>query len=344
MNHTVNDSPDIDIIIARYFGGSASPDDIERLRKWIELSPENKKVFFKQQDLWEALNPLFEVSDSDIEKAEWKVLGKAGIVPRGSGFIRKLVVFWSRVAAVAILPLLAVTVYLLVKSDDVEIQNITLSTDYGCTSKASLPDGTVVWLNANSSLEYSQVMTGESRDVKLCGEAYFNVRADESHPFVVNTPYISVTATGTEFNVNAYDKDVSVTLADGKVEVADADAGSCVSLRPGEHFEIIGGKQSVSKDVDLDRYCAWRNGMLIFEDDSIYRICRRLEQIYNVEFQIDPRLKGRTFRFILKGENLGEIMNLFQLTAPVACISDGNAHTADSVGSRQVIRIVPLLE
>ena len=80
--------------------------------------------------------------------------------------------------------------------------------------------------------------------------------------------------------------------------------------------------------------------MLIFEDEPIHAICRRLEQIYNVDFEIDPILTGRTFRFILKGENLSEIMNLFQLTAPVACVTEGNA--TDTINSRQTIRIMPL--
>lgn len=338
MNHIDNDNKDIDLIIARYFGGDAAPDEIERLRKWIEQSPDNKRTFFEQQDLWEALVPSFDVTDSDTEKAERRVMAKAGIKPRGSALVRKLFVFWSRIAAVAILPLLAVTVYSLVRTGNPRDTDVTLSTDYGCTSKASLPDGTVVWLNANSSLEYSRTMTGDNRDVNLRGEAYFDVCADTDHPFIVHTPYISVTATGTEFNVNAYDSDASVTLAEGKVNVADK--GKQVSLLPGEHFAITGGRPTVSKGVDLDRYCAWRNGVLIFEDEPIHAICRRLEQIYNVDFEIDPILTGRTFRFILKGENLSEIMNLFQLTAPVACVTEGNA--TDTINSRQTIRIMPL--
>lgn len=338
MNHIDNDNTDIDLIIARYFGGNAAPDEIERLRKWIEQSPDNKRTFFEQQDLWEALLPSFDVTDSDTEKAERRVMAKAGIKPRGSGLVRKLFVFWSRIAAVAILPLLAVTVYSLVRTGNVRDTDITLSTDYGCTSKASLPDGTVVWLNANSSLEYSRAMTGDNRDVNLRGEAYFDVQADTDHPFIVHTPYISVTATGTEFNVNAYDSDASVTLAEGKVNVADKDKQ--VSLLPGEHFAITDGRPTVSKGVDLDRYCAWRNGVLIFEDEPIHAICRRLEQIYNVDFEIDPALTGRTFRFILKSENLSEIMNLFQLTAPVTCVTEGNA--TDTINSRQTIRIMPL--
>lgn len=340
MNHSGNDNTDINIIIARYLSGDAAPDDIGRLREWIEDSPENKKTFFEQQDMWEALAPSFEVSDEDTEKAERRVMVKAGIMPRGFGIIKKLFVFWSRIAAVAILPLIAVTVYFLARPDNHVNQDVTLSTDYGCTSRASLPDGSIVWLNANSSLEYSRDMDDDTRDVNLRGEAYFDVHADPGHPFVVHTPYLSVTATGTEFNVNAYDPNASVTLAEGKVAVDEA--GRRVGLLPGQHLAIKDGKTTVSKDVDLDKYCAWRNGVLIFEDEPIHTICRRLEQIYNVKFDIDPALNDRTFRFILKGENLGEIMNLFQLTAPVTCIAENNNHTADSINTRQIIHIKPI--
>lgn len=339
MNH-IDNKQDINIIIARYFDGSAAPDEIKRLRQWIEQSPDNKKIFFEQQDLWEALTPSFSVSESDTEKAERKVMAKAGIVPRGSGIIRKLFVFWSRIAAVAILPLIAITVFFLARPGNATLQDITLSTDYGCTSKATLPDGTLVWLNANSSLSYPQNMHADSRDVNLQGEAYFDVHSDAAHPFIVHTPYISVTATGTEFNVNAYDSDVSVTLAEGKVEITDA--GKRISLQPGEHLQIENGIQTVSKNVDLNKYCSWRNGVLIFEDEPINNICRRLAQIYNVKFDIDPSLSGRTFRFILKGENLSEIMNLFQLTAPVTCITENDCHSADSIDLPQTIHIKPI--
>lgn len=335
MNHIANDNPDINITIARYFGGDATPDEIETLRKWIELSQENRKSFFEQQDLWEALLPSFDVSDSDAEKAERRVMAKAGIRPRGAGLVKRLFVFWSRIAAVAVLPLIAISVYFFVNADNKVDDYVTLSTDYGCTSKASLPDGSIVWLNANSSLEYSRNNAGKKRDVNLKGEAYFTVKADAANPFTVNTPYLSVTATGTEFNVNAYDSDASVTLTQGKVEATGA--GRQVALMPGEHLAILDGNATVSKDVDIDRYCGWRNGVLIFDNDSIHTICHRLEQLYNVCFEIDPTLKGQTFRFILKGENLSEIMNLFELTAPVSCVSSGNV--TDAVNSRQTIRI-----
>lgn len=340
MNHIGNDNTDINILIARYFGGNATPEEIEILREWIEQSPENKKQFFEQQDLWEALNPSFEVLDRDVDKAQRKILVKTGIEPGVLGVLKKAITFWSKIAAVAVLPLLAITIYFLVKSENGPTPNITLSTDYGCTSMATLPDGTIVWLNANSRLEYPSDMSGKSRDVILNGEAYFDVHADEKHPFVVHNSDVSVTAIGTEFNVNAYSSNISVTLAEGKVEVDDA--GNKVLMLPGEHLAIKDGHRTIVKNVDLDKYCAWRNGVLIFEDESIFNICQRLEQIYNVRFDIDPTLRDRTFRFILKGESLSEIMSLFQLTAPVECISENTIHTADSIGQPQTIRIRPL--
>lgn len=340
MNHIDNDTPDIDIIIARYFSGNASPDEVDSLRTWIEQSPENRKSFFELQDLWEVLNPSFDVTDSDTEKAERRVLTKTGITPHNSGIIRKLFVFWSRIAAVAILPLLAIAIYVLVRPDDADVRNISLSTDYGCSSKATLPDGTVVWLNANSNLEYSRNMGDCCRDVDLRGEAYFDVHADADHPFNVHTPYITVTATGTEFNVNAYDHNASVTLTEGSVEVSDAVRK--VSMMPGEHLSLRDGRMDISKDVDTDRYCAWRDGILVFEDEPILSICRRLQQIYNVEFDVDPRLTDRTFRFILKGESIRDVMELFQMTAPVKCITGNNGSSTDSINSHQIIRIIPL--
>ena len=335
MNH-IDNNPDINLVIARYLSGNATSEEIERLREWIEQSPENKKDFYEQQDIWETLLPAFDVTDSDTEKAERNVLIKTGIEPRRSGLVRKLLRMWARIAAVTLLPILAIAIYFLVRLQDSAATDITLSTDYGCTSKASLPDGSVVWLNANSTLEYSGKLSGNSRDVNLRGEAYFNVHADSRHPFIVHTPYMSVTATGTEFNVNAYDDDASVTLAKGKVTVTDA--SDRISLLPGEHLALRNGHPAVSKSSDLGRYCGWRDGVLIFEDDSIHTICRRLEQIYNVNFVIDPSLNDRTFRFILKGENLSEIMHLFELTAPVSCISESNNHTPDSP---QIIHIKP---
>ncbi len=339
MAYNTNDKTGIDIVIARYLTDNATHDEIDTLLRWIQQSEENRKYFFEQQDIWENLHPSFRLKDIDTEKAERRLLFRTGIASRGSVVLRKILMLWSRFAAVALLPLLAILLYFTLRPGESSprYDDVTLYTAYGCTSMATLPDSTVVWLNANSTLRYSPNMDGDSRNVDLRGEAYFDVQADAAHPFNVHTPYITVTATGTEFNVNAYDSDASVTLAEGKVNV-EAD-GKEQLLLPGEHLSVRDGRTSISNNIDLDKYCAWRDGILIFDDDPLTDICRRLQQIYDVEFDIAPELNRQTFHMILKGENISEIIHLFELSAPVKCIAEDKS--AERTKSHQKIHIIP---
>lgn len=157
MNHKANDTTHIDSIIVRYLMGSATHEETEELLRWIEQSEENKKVFFEQQDIWESLHPTFDLNEIDIEKAEKRILMRTGIEPRKPGFIKMFLRLWSRVAAVLMLPLLALLTYYILSSHN-DIHEIVLATSYGCTSNTVLPDGTKVWLNANSSLVYPRVL------------------------------------------------------------------------------------------------------------------------------------------------------------------------------------------
>ena len=327
------------MVIAHYLTDNATHDEIDALLRWIQQSEENRKYFFEQQDIWENLHPSFHLKDIDTEKAERKRLFRTGITSRGSAMMKKILRLWSRFAAVALLPLLAILLYFTLKPGESSprYDYVTLYAAYGCTSMATLPDSTVVWLNANSTLRYSPDMDGNSRDVDLHGEAYFDVQADAAHPFNVHTPYITVTATGTEFNVNVYDSDASVTLVKGKVNV-EAD-GKEQPLLPGERLSVRDGRTSISNNIDLDKYCAWRDGILIFDDDPLTDICRRLQQIYDVEFDIAPELNDQTFHMILKGENISEIIHLFELSAPVKCIAEDK--NAGRTKSHQKIHIIP---
>lgn len=248
--------------------------------------------------------------------------------------------YWSRIAAVAILPLLAVVGYLIYRqSEGRDIADVTITTSFGCLSSTVLPDGTIVWLNANSSLQYDPMMDDNVRNVILHGEAYFDVKADAKHPFNVKTPYMTVTATGTEFNVNAYDSSASITLVDGKVSV-EVESKS-MTLNPGEHLAVADGRPTISNHINTEKYCCWRNGTLIFEDEPLFNICNRLQQIYDVEFDIAPELKERTFRMILNGENISEVARFFELAAPVTCEFENLKSPDDTTKFKSKIHIMP---
>lgn len=334
MNNT------IDSLISRYLMGNASSHEIEELRRWIESNEQNRKYFQRQQDIWAVLNPTIDINDIDTVSAELKVLRKTGIVSSRFAIFKKLLGYWSRIAAVAILPLLAVVGYLIYRqSEGRDIADVTITTSFGCLSSTVLPDGTIVWLNANSSLQYDPMMDDNVRNVILHGEAYFDVKADAKHPFNVKTPYMTVTATGTEFNVNAYDSSASITLVDGKVSV-EVESKS-MTLNPGEHLAVADGRPTISNHINTEKYCCWRNGTLIFEDEPLFNICNRLQQIYDVEFDIAPELKERTFRMILNGENISEVVRFFELAAPVTCEFENLKSPDDTTKFKSRIRIMP---
>ncbi|MGM9762864.1 MAG: FecR family protein [Candidatus Cryptobacteroides sp.] len=339
MDH--NENNQINLLISRYLTGNASSQEIEELYKWIQQSDGNRKYFHRQQDIWTALNPAAGVKDIDTAKAELKVLRKAGIRPDRRQLLRKVLVVWSCVAAAVILPLVVALGYLM--ADRREItgpDDVTITTAFGSLGSTRLPDGTTVWLNANSSLTYNPAMGGRTRNVSLQGEAYFDVKADEEHPFNVNTAYMTVTATGTEFNVNAYDASASITLVKGRVNVGICNQS--LKLSPNEHLSMTDGKAVISRQVDTEKYCCWRNGILIFEDEPLLAICKRLQQIYDVEFDLAPELEDRTFRMILNGENISEIVHFFELAAPVACEIGPQKNADDTSRIKQKIRIMPL--
>ena len=330
----------VDSLITRYLMGNASTGEIEEPRHWIESDEQHKRYFQRQQDIWAVLNPTVDINDIDAENAELKVLRKAGIASSRLAIFKKLLGYWSRIAAVVILPLLAVVGYLIYRPlEERDIADATISTSFGCLSRTVLPDGTTVWLNANSSLQYDPMMDDNVRNVILHGEAYFDVKADAKHPFNVKTPYMTVTATGTEFNVNAYDSSASVTLVDGKVSVEVE--SKTMTLNPGEHMAVADGRPTISNHINTEKYCCWRNGTLIFEDEPLFNICNRLQQIYDVEFDIAPELKERTFRMILNGENISEVVRFFELAAPVTCEFENLKSPDDTTKFKSRIRIMP---
>lgn len=330
----------IDILISRYLMGNASPQEIEELFNWITQSDENRQYFHRQQDIWAVLKPAIDIDNVNTDSAEQNVLRKTGIASNRRSFFRRFIFFWSRIAAIAVLPLIAIIGFMAYRTaEHTGPDDVTIMTAFGSLSTTNLPDGSAVWLNANSSLTYSPDMNGGTRDVFLQGEAYFKVRSDAAHPFNVHTPYITVTAKGTEFNVNAYDSTASVTLVNGRVDVEVMKQS--IQLNPGEHLAIADGKPVVRDNIDTARYCSWRNGMLVFEDESLLNICNRLQQMYDVEFDIASELRDRTFRMILNGENISEIVRYFEMAAPVICEFETQKAPGDTASTKPKVRIMP---
>ncbi|WP_025146519.1 FecR family protein [Pedobacter jeongneungensis] len=148
-----------------------------------------------------------------------------------------------------------------------------------------LPDGTGVWLNSMSSLKYPIRFTGKNRVVELSGEAYFEVKHDRSHPFLVNTADQQIEVLGTHFNVNAYDDEPSVrtTLLNGSVRVKPKN-GILKLLVPGQQSILSNGQIEIIK-ADQDQVMAWKNGDFVFTNSSLKEIMRQISRWYDVDIE-----------------------------------------------------------
>lgn len=171
-----------------------------------------------------------------------------------------------------------------------------------------MEDGTRVWLNSFSELEYPVAFSKKERRVRLKGEAYFEVEKDAGRPFIVELEDMSVRVLGTSFNVNAYRDhgEVRTTLLEGKVELLDAAGKSLTLLHPDEQAEVYNG-QVIVKQVDADKDALWRMGKFYFVDMALEDIMLQLARWYDIEvFFASENLKRYTFTGVIRRDFAAE--------------------------------------
>lgn len=191
----------------------------------------------------------------------------------------------------------------------------------------TLSDGTRVWLNSETSIQYPVVFGTKERRVFIQGEAYFEVAKDAKKPFTVQFMSSSVTVLGTSFNIRAYpeEKQSQTTLAEGSVRIYSP--GSSMLLKPGEQAEVkaLSGEM-VKKEVDVKTFTSWKNGRFVFEQELLENIMRTLERWYDI--RVIFRDEGAK-RISLSGNlkrygDFSQVMNMLQMTGDVRFELHGN--------------------
>ena len=183
-----------------------------------------------------------------------------------------------------------------------------------------LSDGTTVYLNAESKLEFPVKFSGKERVVTLEGEAYFQVAASKKHPFIVKTKDMDVLVTGTEFNVKAYPDELNVqtTLLKGNVSVFTGfGKKEEVGIIPAQQAQWNRKKAALEvREVDPALFTAWRNGQFIFRQDRLEDIMRTLARWYDVEVvYLDESIKDMAFAGKLdRSEDITPILNVLRAT------------------------------
>jgi ferric-dicitrate binding protein FerR (iron transport regulator) len=316
----------IDILIGKSVSGNALPEEIKELEQWKNSAEENQHLFEKSKKAWEKGDNY--ISETTLQKDKSKLESEYSryLSEKVRKMSRQSLIY--KIAAILAFPVaLAIGWYVFGESEkSVQLteQLYEISSPKGHVSKATLPDGTEVWINTNSSIVYdASSFNNNKREIQLKGEAYFEVTSGEEMPFTVVTPHANVKVTGTSFNVNAYPSSplFETVLAEGKIEL-QLKSGNTESLtvKPNQRviFNSINKKFDVQQ-VEAEMFTAWRNGEIIFKDATLSDLIKELERIYDIQFHTQPANLGELrFRGMFSyNNNLIEALEKIKRTSNV---------------------------
>ena len=294
------DNNRIEELLPRYCEGRLSEEERLEVEAWIDESEENKRVATQTFALYLAVDTVQVMKKVDTEKALLKVKGKMS-----DREVRRTV-WWEwtqRAAAILFIPLLTLFIWQNWKGDTGEVaEMMEVKTSPGMTTSLTLPDGTIVYLNSESSLSYPSRFNGDVRKVTLSGEAYFEVAKDPEKKFILSTTHQSqIEVLGTCFNVEAYEQNTEVitTLIEGKVDfMFEKDAGvKHVFLSPREKlvYDSETDKVRLYKTSGKSEL-AWKDGEVVLDNTPLEEALWMLEKRYSVKFVIkNEKLKNSSF-------------------------------------------------
>ncbi|MBS1597221.1 MAG: FecR family protein [Bacteroidetes bacterium] len=343
-------------MIAKKLSGEASEEEIRELEKLLRSNPELHYSMQTITDLWHS-KLLQNISKEDPNKAFEKhlerlesvdesfLVRKEEIIPELPKKNRRKILLVCLSAAIAVSIFFAgVKIYNGSVSDQSAASKINseVSTRYGSKTNLVLPDGTKVWLNAGSKLNYDKNYGNSIREVGLTGEAYFDVVKNPEKPFIIHTSKIDIKVLGTAFNVKSYpgEKTIETSLIRGSIEITFKDRPSeKVILKPNEKLVVANDdapvvvqkrqsfKQSNEPIVAISHLSyarrdstiietAWVQNKLFFQDESFRELAAKMQRWYGVSIQFDNSERDTLhFTGSFENETIQQALDALQLTA-----------------------------
>lgn len=212
---------------------------------------------------------------------------------------------------------------LVVKDSPIAPPLHTVFTPVGGEYKLTLSDGTRVWLNASSCIQFPAVFRSDRREVRVEGEVYFEVSKDSARPFLVRTGDVVVKVLGTSFNVRAYlGEEYKTTLVEGSVAVGYL--GETMKIRPGQQWVLEKDGPKVH-EVKIKSIVSWKNGDFAFEDQVLPEVFNELERWYDIDvFMSNDAIRNMKFTGIFpRYENINDVLHIIELATCVKCSISG---------------------
>lgn len=347
----------IKALFISYLEKSISKPDEEILVQWIKNNPGSLKEWSELKKLWNLVNVADKFNDKLLEK-EWQLL--LNKIEKNRQPQRKLM-FWywlPRVAAVFLLGAffsLAVS-YSVYKNANNKLVYQEITTPKGAKSKLTLPDGSTIWLNAGSTVKYSNQFGLKQREIFLTGEAFFNVVSNKRKAFVVQASDLRIKAYGTSFNVKSYpdENTVEATLIEGSLGVKRLGLKNKkndeVILEPNQrvvyyksspqineienvvekeenniNLDPLQGKSEtqkltymISKGIDPQPFTSWKDGTLFINSETLELLAVKLERKYDMKIHFEnEKLKNLKFTGSLQNETIEQVIEAIGIAAHI---------------------------
>lgn len=334
-------------LIIKFISGKATESEQQSVLDWIALSNDNLNYFISLKNLWISQNmPSSKASASEIKQIKQRI-NSSSKERRKYSFV--LIFKYALAASIVILLGLNLTFLLnnMPEKENTDRERILLSylpeeykhtlyTNNGVKGYLRLPDGSQVWLNSASKIQYPDKFTGDTREVEISGEAFFDVISNPEMPMIVNTNRgFRVEVFGTKFNIRSYDNDdeAQTTLFSGSItltrQLKNSSREVITQLKPKESF-VIRDKEAplLIKQTDTTKQKAWKEGKLLFDATPMREVIKKLERWHGTEFRVvDEEVLDYRITANFKSESIIQIMEMIQFCSFVDYSLEGNKVT-----------------
>ncbi|AYL95715.1 FecR family protein [Mucilaginibacter celer] len=307
----------MDELLTKYMLNETTPVENETISRWLEQSEDNRRYFNHFKLIWDTARNLKTESKLDPETswAEFKQLAanvKPGATVRSISQPKR----WLRVAAVWLAIFgCAALIYTLNKPGKPNI--LTLQSN-NAVKKITLPDSSVVTLNKTSQLVYPDRFAGNTREINLKGEAFFDVAHDKSKPFMIHVNSVTVRVVGTSFNIKSAGDSTEVIVETGIVQVIQQEVE--VRLKPREKVMVKSGRFKKGSTQD-DLYSYYRTQKFVANNTPLWRLVEVLNEVYHANIVIDnKKLGNRVITTTFKADSLDNILKVIKDTFGVEII------------------------
>lgn len=342
-------------LLISYLENTISQEDEKLLIKWLKKHPESVKEIKDFKSLWLSAE-ITGASDENALKTEWDKLWRKIDSQKIRPEISKRKVFYSlpRIAAVFLLGAVIsfAIAYRISNPTPYKSTFYEIDTPAGAKSKVVLPDGSTIWLNAGSNIKYAESFGKKGREVFLSGEAFFDVKSNQSKIFVVKTSELNIKAYGTTFNVKSYPGEgtIEATLIKGSIGVTrtrfDTKKNDEVILEPNQRVvyyrktnTVIKNQENkedqpleqkstrveekkltylISKGIDPKEFTSWKDGTLFISSETLEDLVVKLERKYDVKIYFENEtLKHLKFTGSLENETVEQVIEAIGIAAKI---------------------------